>query len=233
VFLKVWLVTRFSGFVRCCYFSTSETCRKRNPEALSPAEMFALTQFGMLQSRSRVALPPDPGSSAAACSRFCPCAQRERVAAFEPEQTTHRGCTHTWTWGRSCSTTTHQPSGGIWVISPLRSPCASLKALYMLSTGCFSLSQSSGSPTNSLNPAPGGQDDPSMDFHCPKQLRGGSPRPEARQTGGVNHIHAAQACPTVLQTCSTYTFLLPVLLKQCSRARLKLVSVGKVLVLAC
>lgn len=52
----------FSGFVSCCYFSLSETCSKRNLEALSPAAMFALTQFGTCRAkatsqRSRLLLP--------------------------------------------------------------------------------------------------------------------------------------------------------------------------------
>lgn len=49
-------------------------------------EMFALTQFGTLQSKSHVALPPDPGSSAAAGSCFCPHIRWERVACLRARQ---------------------------------------------------------------------------------------------------------------------------------------------------
>lgn len=45
-------------------------------------EMFVLTQFGTLQSKSHVSLPPDLGSSAAACSCFCPHIWWERVACL-------------------------------------------------------------------------------------------------------------------------------------------------------
>lgn len=55
--LQLWLLTTFSGFLRCCYFGRSGTGRKRNPEALSPAElMFGLTQRGTLRGTSRIAL---------------------------------------------------------------------------------------------------------------------------------------------------------------------------------
>lgn len=74
---EVWLVTVFSGSVCCCYFSTSETRRKRNPEALPPAEMFALTQFGSCGAKA-TSLPPVAPLLLLLC---------ERVPALEPDRT--------------------------------------------------------------------------------------------------------------------------------------------------
>lgn len=137
------LRTGFSGFGCCCYFRTSETCRKRNPEALSPAEMFALTQFGRLQSKSHVALPPEPGSSAATRSCFCPTgghAPRLYPHISEGQERLRH----------------HVPAEGRYLAgsTPPRSPSASLDAL-QTSARRFSSRRAVGHPPTS-KPGPRG-----------------------------------------------------------------------------
>lgn len=129
---------RFSGFVRCCcYFSPPETCRKRNPEALSPAEMFVLTQFGRLQSQSRISLLPD---RAVRCRlRLCRGSTDESPAPEPARPGTHTG---TVTWDRSCSTTLHQPREGSGAFTPEIPICSTLK-LFKHSAQGFLFSQSS------------------------------------------------------------------------------------------
>lgn len=126
---ELWLVTRFSGFVRCCcYFGPPETCRRRNPEALSPAEMFVLTQFGRLQSRSRISLPRGPavGPPALGQPGRAPTGAQGRGAGAAPPPCTGQG---------------REPR-----VLPPKSPSAALKALQTASTGVSLLPEQCHSP---------------------------------------------------------------------------------------
>ena len=151
--------------------------------------------------------------------------------AFEPDWTTDQSCIHMLTWGRSRSTTTHQQGELSRWFYP-QDPCLPHLKLFKHSAQWVSLLLSSRGDLTVQTQSPGDETTPAEIATVPDNSMVWQPQPQ-RQAGGVNCIPAGQACPTVLQTRSTHTSLLPKLLRQRCQARLKFFSVGKVLVLPC